>query len=384
MAIRHTRSGKSGWLKTLILPTVPDAVHGAFHQAQLDRVLRHVPMIYAVASLNIVLIILVCREENLPFSTYGWMGGLLVLSVVRMVLWVMRARSSEPVKDPERLIMTMSLLAIAMMVALSTWTTWSFATDLFGHGVLIPVSLCFGATCVAHCLAPIRTAAVGVLAGGILPVAVTMALADRFESQMLGMSMLTIAVLMIRFVSEHQDQLVTALTLEQQIREQANTDALTGLANRRAIMAALETEENAGRPFGLALLDLDGFKAINDAMGHHAGDILLQEVGNRLTSAALPGDVVGRLGGDEFVVMFSGAATREDASGRATVLLSALCTPMDIDGEQVAVGASLGFAVAGADGRRAADLLLTADRALYAAKRENRKASTKAKARRAA
>ena len=329
-------------------------------------------MIHAVATLNILLIILVCREEGLPLSTYGWMGGLLLICAVRMGQWILRARQPVELLNAERLIITMTLLAIAIMVALSTWTTWTFATGLFRFGVLIPVSLSFGATCVAHCLSPMRTAAVGVLVGGILPVALVMTLAEQFESKMLGMSMLTIAVLMIRFVSEQQDQQVTALTLEHQIREQANTDPLTSLANRRAIMTALEEEESAGRPFGLALLDLDGFKAINDAMGHHAGDRLLQEVGRRLTSTALPGDVVGRLGGDEFVVLFRDVSMRDDANSRSTAILAVLCTPMEIDEHQVAVGASLGFAVQGPDGHRVTDLLIAADRALYAVKREHR------------
>ena len=92
-------------------------------------------------------------------------------------------------------------------------------------------------------------------------------------------------------------------------RRSSVTDELTGLPNRRGVTAALERALAERRPLVVALLDLDGFKAVNDSLGHAAGDALLRTVADRLRAVLLPGEVVGRLGGDEFVVVAPCAAT---------------------------------------------------------------------------
>ena len=303
------------------------------------------------------------------------MGLLLVFSLVRMVQWMGRAKRPELIAAPDHLLVRMTVVAITMMTGLSLWSSWSFVTGLFSHVVLIPVSLCFGVTCVAHCLAPLRTAATGALICGIVPVGLTMAAGGAFENQMLGLSMLSIAALMVRFVSEQHDQLVKSLVLEHRITEQANTDPLTGLANRRAVMARLEADVASGKPFALALLDLDGFKQVNDTFGHQVGDALLVVVADRLKAASPESNLVGRLGGDEFIVLMRGASTRETAGQRTSALLAELARPVTINGHAITFGASLGFAVVGIDGTTAEKLLTVADEALYAVKRERKAAA---------
>ena len=96
------------------------------------------------------------------------------------------------------------------------------------------------------------------------------------------------------------------------MRLQAATDDLTGLPNRRALMLRLGRQLRTGRPAALLLLDLDGFKAVNDGLGHHAGDQLLQELGERIRPALRPTDVLARLGGDEFAALLPGV-TLDDA-----------------------------------------------------------------------
>jgi diguanylate cyclase len=356
-----------------LFPLAPEAIRDACQNSQLSRVLRQVPMLYAVAILNILIVIAVCAHDDLPLRQYAWMGGVVLFSVFRLAQWLRRVRSPELPGNPRRVLNVMVIVAIGMMGSLSTWTSYTFFSGLFSHAVLVPISLAFGATCIAHCLAPIRTAAIGVLVLGILPIAFVMMLTGDFNARMLGISMVTIAVLMIRFVAEQYDQLIASLLLEQQIRDQANTDALTGLANRRSIMADLEAEEAAcrakGLNFGVALLDLDGFKGVNDTLGHHVGDALLQQVSQRLRAAICASDSVGRLGGDEFVILFRSVESSADLSARSTAVLASLCQPVDIGGLSLQAASSLGHAMFPHDAPSVADLLIVADQALYAAKR---------------
>ncbi len=144
---------------------------------------------------------------------------------------------------------------------------------------------------------------------------------------------------------------------------QAHTDALTGLANR----AALEAYE-ASAPAGavsLVLLDLDGFKEVNDTHGHAAGDRLLKTVADRLRSRLRPGDLLVRLGGDEFVVILPGLAPSQ-ADMAIAGWVRAVADPVDVGSGTVRVGVSAGVAHrAEGDNSRFADLLRTADRRMY-------------------
>jgi diguanylate cyclase (GGDEF)-like protein len=151
----------------------------------------------------------------------------------------------------------------------------------------------------------------------------------------------------------------------------ATHDALTGLANRALfqtrLTAALEPAGTTGRPVHVALLDLDGFKEVNDTFGHEAGDLLLTRVASALTAAARPGDTVARLGGDEFVLVLPGT-TGAEAAALVERVLAGLHDPVAVDGRPLDIRASIGI-VGGAGGDDAADLLRRADAAMYAAKR---------------
>jgi diguanylate cyclase (GGDEF)-like protein len=148
----------------------------------------------------------------------------------------------------------------------------------------------------------------------------------------------------------------------------AQTDSLTGLVNRGAFTAALcERLEAAGANGGsvaLFVIDLDRFKHLNDTLGHHAGDLFLAEVGERLRCDAQAGELVARLGGDEFAVI----SDTPDAARRAQRLVDLLAQPHMIYGRMVSPGASVGLAVYPQDAADAGDLQRFADMALYRVK----------------
>jgi diguanylate cyclase (GGDEF)-like protein len=152
-----------------------------------------------------------------------------------------------------------------------------------------------------------------------------------------------------------------------EVRRQAVTDHLTGLPNRRALAAEMDQLVRDGHRAALILLDLDGFKAVNDGLGHRAGDDLLRRLGERLRPALRPGDLLFRLGGDEFAVLLPDA-TAEAADDCARRVHRLVCRPVDLDGVSVQVGASLGVAATPDEAITIDDLLHRADRAMYAAK----------------
>ncbi len=163
---------------------------------------------------------------------------------------------------------------------------------------------------------------------------------------------------------------------EQKLSEMASFDTLTGLPNRNLLNdrlgQALAHARRNGGLMAVGFVDLDRFKVINDTLGHDAGDDLLKEIARRLSGCLRGSDTVARQGGDEFVVVLTELVRPEDATVVAQKLLDALTPPVILDGREIVPGASLGFALYPQDGDSAQALLMSADKAMYAAKHAGR------------
>jgi diguanylate cyclase (GGDEF)-like protein len=170
----------------------------------------------------------------------------------------------------------------------------------------------------------------------------------------------------------------TAEVREKRITESSLTDALTGLPNRALLTNRLDhTLKVASRErasFAVALIDLDRFKWVNDTLGHDAGDMLLKEVARRLKATVRTSDTVARLGGDEFVLLMEG--NLDSAQAVANHVLEAMKTPMQLQGQTVDIGMSIGIAVYPDHGQDALALMRHADSAMYSAKRKQAGRST--------
>ena len=163
--------------------------------------------------------------------------------------------------------------------------------------------------------------------------------------------------------------------LEEKLALEARRDALTGVSNRRGFLETLEdavTGRSAGH-VGLLMLDLDEFKAVNDRLGHPAGDALLVQVAERIQSALRPGDVVGRLGGDEFALLVYRADDSALLERIAERLRQLITGRYDLPEGEARVGVSIGAALADVDDS-VDDLIRVADGALYEAKDAGRNA----------
>ena len=158
-----------------------------------------------------------------------------------------------------------------------------------------------------------------------------------------------------------------------QLTHQAHHDPLTGLANRRQLLhrlgQSLYERTTGGASPALVLLDLDGFKLVNDTLGHSTGDALLRLVADRLAAACRPEDLPARLGGDEFVVLLAGPLDEAAAAALTARVRQAVCGPAVVDGHTVHVRASFGVALTDGGAHDAAQALQRADHAMYDAKR---------------
>jgi diguanylate cyclase (GGDEF)-like protein len=171
------------------------------------------------------------------------------------------------------------------------------------------------------------------------------------------------------------DDVTEQKNAEARIEYLARYDALTGLPNRsffrdeiNRIMKHMSREGSCA----ILFIDLDQFKQINDTLGHSTGDTLLRKVAERLRGIVRATDIIARLGGDEFVILQLPLNSPEDASNLARRIVAELSRPYEVDGNELAIGASIGIALSPKDGTQADVLLKSADLALYRAKSDGR------------
>jgi diguanylate cyclase (GGDEF)-like protein len=193
--------------------------------------------------------------------------------------------------------------------------------------------------------------------------------------EMVGLGILFVASIVYfgwRRMVEQEREIARRIAAESRAHELANTDALTGLANRRQFEKVLKemvaSPPGASRVHAVLMLDLNKFKRINDVYGHPVGDDVLVIVAQRLSVAMRDGDLLARLGGDEFAVIARHLAGAEAATGIANRILKALESPIEVGSIRHRVGAGIGLALVPDDGANAEEVLRKADIALYRAK----------------
>jgi diguanylate cyclase (GGDEF)-like protein len=171
------------------------------------------------------------------------------------------------------------------------------------------------------------------------------------------------------WVAVHQD-ITAQMRIEAKIVHMARHDELTDVGNRAFFMEkineALARLRRTDEAFAILMIDLDGFKGVNDSLGHPVGDELLKAVAKRLQASIRETDTVARLGGDEFVILQTRVSDhKNNAAILANRILQAIGAPYDLDGPEVSIGVSIGVALAPEDGFGARQLLKNADLAMY-------------------
>lgn len=295
----------------------------------------------------------------------------LVIGVVVAVIWWFTKR----VKTPLGLELCGLVLCATLIANVSFQMTVVFEPENMTYFVLImPISACVNVT--RRALAFLIVASFISL---VFFVSTNMP-AHVMDYASVGFAGVVVAVgvsVLVRdsIVNAVRAQLAAVEERERALRL-ATQDPLTGMPNRRSFFQALdgfnERLRQSGEGFLLALMDLDGFKPVNDTYGHSAGDQLLTEVGRRLGEAAPAGAMIARLGGDEFAVLADLPGPGKSVGGVGNQITRALAKPYEVEGNVAEVGASMGVLVCDEAGPTQQQMMERADHALYVAKRSRR------------
>jgi len=198
----------------------------------------------------------------------------------------------------------------------------------------------------------------------------------EFEELIILAVVVFLAILYLgwRRVREQEREINRRIAAERLAHELAHTDSLTGLPNRReferAVQGAIDAPAGAEELHAIIMIDLNGFKAVNDVYGHPEGDAVLATVAQRIKSVMRDGDIAARLGGDEFAVVAYHVAGAEGATNVAMRILKQIDAPIECNSRMHRIGAGVGIALAPKDGKTPDNLIRKADIALYRAKSE--------------
>ncbi|MEA3065541.1 MAG: hypothetical protein QOJ27_1993 [Sphingomonadales bacterium] len=356
---------------------------------------RQIPLLYVVIFANMIGLYLASGGRfDAAFDFPALVGALIVFRVGH---WL---RVRNRVLAPDRILRElrrMFLYAVLFSLAFCGWSFHLLATRgpeqhdfviLFAS--LAAIGCAYG---VSRYPAAARTPLV--LLG--LPLAGRLLFTSDPAHIAMGVGLGSILLVLLRFIGLHDESFVervesrTAISLERERAQRAerlakaekakarliaDTDPLTGLANRRAFLRALGRRAGglarSGGGFALAMVDLDGFKPINDTFGHASGDRVLEGIGGRLAAAAGDGALIARTGGDEFALLLPGVRSVTAANNAGMAVCAALQEPFLVDGREFRISGCCGVTLLKRDDCDVQEALIRADTALYRAKEGGR------------
>lgn len=364
-------------LRRRFMPPVPGAIRDDFTILRAKRVETQSPMMYLMLLATTPTAAWVGSSDVHWAVKFGMPALLAILCVLGLVdNWKSRQRRMS-LRRAQIIVKKTTSVSSWVGLMCSSWAVINWLNSPPENHASFAMILTMGSLATAYCLSSIRLAAILNLVIGVIPISALMLASGRPPEMAAATSLILATAILIRFILQGHVMLAAMLQLQTQTRDLANTDPLTGLANRRALdarVAELLRPTAEPKPFKLALLDLDGFKPINDQHGHAFGDRLLVSIADRLRECIGDDGLVARQGGDEFAVLLPPGSPLMTAPLADRILIS-LVRPHVIDGIPVKVSASIGVAQWPDNGACCDALFDCADRALYQAKAELRDAA---------
>jgi diguanylate cyclase (GGDEF)-like protein len=385
-----------GKLRRLVDAGEVETVGGRILLEERFRALqRQVPLLYVVIFSNMVGLYLASGGRFDSLFDFPLLVGALI--VMRVAHWL---KVRNRILPPERILHELRKMLAFSIVFSVAFCTWSFSlmstrpsTDhdfIILFASLAAIGCAYG---VSRYPAAARTPLL--LLG--LPLSARLAFTSDAAHVAMGVGLFSIILVLLRQLGLHDEgfrELVesrTAITLERERAQHAerlakaekakarliaDTDPLTGLANRRAFLRALGRRAaglaRSRKGFALAMVDLDGFKPINDTFGHAAGDRVLEGIGSRLDRAAGDGALIARTGGDEFALLLPTIRSMAAAGSAGAAICATLQEPFLVDGREFRVSGSCGVTLLVPGDCDVEEALIRADTALYRAKESGR------------
>lgn len=355
-------------------------------RAQYREFAHQVPLLYLVLSFNAALTAWAFTD------TAGILGGYLpalclcTIATFRGIQWSRRRDRPFSDKQISRQVSTTSLLAILLTVGYMLWGTMLYPYGSPAAQSQLLFGLGLSHVCTVFCLMPLRVAALAsiVVSTALFVFFCLTADPGKLTSQAVMLTLLSIAMMFVLYrqdrafgelIASRRELAIRHLQAErlgEENKQIALTDALSGLPNRRAFLAQLEAlgARFEGKPdtLGIAFIDLDGFKAVNDAHGHQMGDLLIRTLSEILTRLLPPGATLVRMGGDEFAILMVGPAAQSETHRFCESAAEAIKQPIKLIGTEIRIGASIGYASDETGDAEPFEILRRADAAMYSVK----------------
>jgi diguanylate cyclase (GGDEF)-like protein len=359
-------------------------------QSQLRVFASQVPVLYCMLLVNVLALSYTHFETAPRILTTVVSGVLALFCVVRISVWMWTGkRALSTALAVHRLKMTVVMSGIVTLLFLA----WGIALYPYGDAYAQGQVAFFLAITVigsVFCLMQFRPAALMLTVVGVVPTVAFLAWTGQptFVAMAINLALVSIAIVhillahsrdfasMINFQTELAKKHLETLRLAEENSRLANLDALTDLPNRRQFFAnlneMLRVASRGQKRFVVGLIDLDGFKPVNDVYGHVAGDQVLVETGRRLRDLSDETILLARLGGDEFGILIDGDLSDAQISAYGERICAALQAPLLLSDVTVQIAGSIGFATFPEAGATAGSLFERADYALYYAKQHVR------------
>jgi diguanylate cyclase len=354
---------------------VPPEISDELLLLQFAHLRSLIPVLYIAIALIVFLAGLAARGDFPIVYQLAFPGLMISASAIRFFVWRGRRNKIIPLPQIQKHLRNTLFTTVTLSLIAAFWCTASYFESDETRRILAPLFMTMGAFACANCLASVPRIAIAALLFGLTPPLLAMAIANDLGIQALALSIIVVSLLQVRLVLSKFQDTVNGLLLQSEMRTLADTDALTGLHNRRAFTGLLERQiEGAPAELALAMLDLDGFKAANDRFGHAAGDAVLVEVARRLKAMCGSAQSVARIGGDEFAILFEAEVAEKLVQERVAALRTILSLPYHFQDHMIRISASIGTAHMPADGHSVSALMLAADHILYQQKARQRAA----------
>jgi diguanylate cyclase (GGDEF)-like protein len=365
--------------------------------SQFEAFSKQVPLLYFILMTNMAALAWTHRLAAPTWLVVVVPSVFSLLFIIRTFGWVLNRRKKVTPEQAYRRLRTTNIIAGPIA---ASCTAWSLALLPYGDAHLqahVAFFMAITVIGIIFCLMHLRSAAliVSVVVNvpfliGMLVLGEPTFIATGVNVALVTMAMIAILMTHYRDFRQLNEQRQVLLAQREALHEQnramqslsddnfrlANLDSLTLLANRRSFFHFLEIAFDQARSttgrLAVGVIDLDGFKPINDMYGHAAGDKVLVEVGQRLNALAGNGVTIFRLGGDEFAILFIGDCKAADLLAQGQVMCDVIAGPINVGSGMVQVTGSLGIAIYPEVGSSGQDLYERADYALYAAKRFQR------------
>lgn len=359
---------------------------------QLQNLKRKVPILHLVVLVNSLGLAIAHSFHGPVTLSAALPGALIAFFLIRFI----RRVDTWGVMEPEAILQSLRQTLISTSLIAIGFGAWGLMLIEFGdrqHQAFTAIFIFMSSLGGAYCLGSLPKAAKYMILFAGLPMATRLLVTGDLLLMGMGLNLIFVAILVIRMLSAYfasieeliesreaiVDQIARSEVAEARAIQTAMTDALTGLSNRRALTLSLnrlisdasQGDENVPIRFGVAMMDLNGFKPINDTYGHAVGDEVLVTIASRLDRLIKNDGLVARLGGDEFAALITTVHSDTDCLTYGRKICDLINEPMVIGDTTLRISGSCGFSIFPVSGANSDLLINRADTALYHCKRNS-------------